>query len=234
MDFNNKKILPLFEINGQTVWMTQSILGTWIIMAALILFTVFVNIYMRVKKFEDVPKPRSLQNVLEVAVDSMHNLVRDNAGNDLGWLGGYFFGVFVYIVCCNYAPLLKLRPPTADIATTLPLALNTFLLIHVLGLVKRKGEYLKDYVKPMFLFLPIHLIGELARPISLALRLFGNLLGGMIMIDLLYHALPLYFRIALPVPLHIYFDIFIGALQAFIFTFLSITFISEHASVEGE
>ncbi|MDR1914774.1 MAG: F0F1 ATP synthase subunit A [Clostridiales bacterium] len=234
MDFTNHKMAPLFTINGRTVYMTQSIFGTWVVMGILIAFTIFVRIYMRRKHFQDVPKTGSLQNVLELAVESMHNMAASNAGKDLDWLGGYFFGVFAYILLCNYAPLLKLRPPTADIATTIPLALNTFLLIHVLGLVRRKGEYLKDFVKPVFLFLPIHIIGELARPLSLSFRLFGNILGGMIMMDLLYISLPIFLRIALPDAIHLYLDVFVGALQAFIFSVLSMTFIRERASLEEE
>lgn len=232
MDFTNHKIWPLFTINGHTAYVTQSILGTWIIMAILFIFTIAVRIKM--KGFKETPEPNSLQNMIELAVETMHNMAESNLGKGLSGLGGYFFGVFAFILLSNYSGLFKLRPPTADLATTLALALNTFFLIHILGITRRKAEYLKDYLKPVFLFLPMNIIGELSRPVSLSFRLFGNILGGTIMLDLLYVSLPLLFRIALPTPIHMYLDIFVGALQAFIFCVLSMTFINEKASGEED
>jgi len=227
MDFTNHKLWSLFTINGHTAYVTQSILGTWIVMAVLIIFTLVVR--SKMKNFKETPKPGSLQNVIELAVESMDNLAGTSLGEGLHWLGAYFFGVFAYILLCNYSGLFKLRPPTADLATTLALALNTFALIHVLGIVRRKGGYFKDYLKPIFLFLPMNIVGELSRPLSLSFRLFGNILGGTIMLDLLYVSLPALFRIALPTPIHVYLDIFVGALQAYIFCVLSMTFINEKA-----
>jgi F-type H+-transporting ATPase subunit a len=230
MDFTNHKRLPLFTINGHTAYMTDSIMGTWIIMAVLVIFTFIVR--SKIKNFKETPRSASFQNVIEAAVEAMSNMAESNLGKELSWLGGYFFGVFAFILLSNYSGLFKLRPPTADFATTLALAMNTFFLIHILGLVRRKGEYLKDYLKPVFLFLPMNIIGELSRPVSLSFRLFGNILGGTIMLDLLYVSLPIIFRIALPDFIHAYLDIFVGALQAFIFCVLSMTFINEKASGE--
>ena len=232
MDFTNHKICRLFTINGYTVYMTQSILGTWIVMAVLIVFAVIVRYKMA--GFKESPEPGSLQNLIELMVETMHNMAESNLGKDLSWLGGYFFSVFAFILLCNYSPLFKLRPPTADLATTLALALNTFFLIHFLGIKRRKLEYLKEYLKPIFLFLPMNIIGELSRPVSLSFRLFGNLLGGTIMLDLVYVSLPLLLRIGLPSFLHIYLDVFVGALQAFIFCVLSMTFLNEKASLKED
>jgi len=230
MDFTNHNLWPLFTINGYTAYVTQSILGTWIVMAALIAFTLIVR--SKMKNFVETPKPGSLQNLIELAVETMHNMARSNLGENLTWLGGYFFGVFAFILLSNYSGLLKMRPPTADLATTLALALNTFFLIHFLGVTRRKGEYFKDYLKPIFLFLPMNIVGELSRPVSLSFRLFGNILGGTIMLDMLYISLPAIFRIALPDVIHAYLDVFVGALQSFIFCVLSMTFIKEKASDE--
>jgi len=232
MDFTNHNLWPLFTINGHTAYVTQSILGTWIIMAVLFIFAIVVRI--KLKNFKDTPKPGSLQNIIELCVESMNNMAQNNLGKGLSWLGAYFFGVFAFILVCNYSGLFKMRPPTADLATTLALALNTFFLIHILGITRRKTEYLKDYLKPVFLFLPMNIIGELSRPVSLSFRLFGNILGGTIMLDLLYVSLPILFRIALPTFIHAYLDIFVGALQSFIFCVLSMTFINEKASHEEE
>jgi F-type H+-transporting ATPase subunit a len=98
-----------------------------------------------------------------------------------------------------------------------------------MGLRHRKGEYLKSFIKPNLIFLPLNLIGELARPISLSFRLFGNVLAGMILTSLIY-ALPIYFRVVIPTFLHAYFDLVTGALQTYIFCILSMTFVGSAAS----
>jgi F-type H+-transporting ATPase subunit a len=161
----------------------------------------------------------------------MMNFSKSNLGAAAG-LGSYFFGVFAFLLAANYSALFGLRPPTADLATTLALALNTFFLTHLLGVVRQKGKYFKEYISPSILFLPIEIIGELSKPLSLSFRLFGNILGGVIILGMLYKALPIVLRFVLPDILHIYFDLFAGSLQAFIFTVLSMTFISQKANHE--
>jgi F-type H+-transporting ATPase subunit a len=229
MEFNNENLWPMFTYSGHTYYITQTLLATWIVMAVLVIFAIIAR--MRIKHFVDNPKSGSLQNVLELAVETVDDMAGSNLGSDLKGLGGYFFGVFAFILLANYTALFKLRPPTADFATTLALALTTFVLIHVLGIVRRKGAYFKDYLSPIFLFLPLNIISELARPVSLSFRLFGNILGGIIIMDLIYAALPLVLRFVIPDVLHAYLDVFVGALQSFIFTVLSMTFIKEKASL---
>ena len=230
MDFSNHKYWPLFTVNGHTAYVTDSILGTWIVMAVLFIVTAIVRI--KVKSFKETPSGR-MQNIIEISVEAMNNMAKSNLGKDLSWLGGYFFGVFVFIIFANYTALFHLRPPTADLATTLAIAINTFVLVHFLGITRRKSAYFKDYFTPIFLFAPMNIVGELARPVSLSFRLFGNLLGGTIMVHLLYASLPLLLRIGIPNILHI-LEAVVGALQAFIFCILSMTFIKEKASLEEE
>ena len=106
-----------------------------------------------------------------------------------------------------------------------PLAFSSFLLFQYAGLRHRPKSYLKSiFLEPFFLFAPLNVIGELARPISLSFRLFGNVLGGMILLTLLYNA-PIFMRFVFPIPLHGYFDLVAGALQAVIFTVLSLVFV---------
>ena len=203
-------------------------LSTWIISGVLILFAVFVRI--RAKSFKDVPS--GMQNLLELAVESMDNLVRDTAGESLNFLSGYFFCIFAFILLSNFSGLVGLRPPTSDLATTIPLAVTTFMLIHALGIYMQKGAYFKSYLRPNPVFLPMNIIGELSRPISLSFRLFGNILGGVIILEFAYMLLPLVLRFVVPDVLHVYFDLFAGTLQAFVFTVLSLTFINIKAGPE--
>jgi F-type H+-transporting ATPase subunit a len=98
-----------------------------------------------------------------------------------------------------------------------------------MGIKTQGKKYFKGYLHPNPIFLPINLIGEFAKPLSLSFRLFGNILGGLIILQLMYSMLPLAFRFVLPNIGHIYFDLFAGALQAFVFTMLSLTFIYQKA-----
>ena len=157
------------------------------------------------------------------------------------FLGYWFFTLFTFILISNLSGILPgMRPPTADWTMTIGLALVTFFMIQVLGIVYRKGKYVKDLFAPLPwwcpipLFLPINVIGELARPISLSFRLFGNMLAGLIMMSLIYAMFPIYAKFVIPAALHAYFDVFAGVLQTYIFCTLSITFVSGAAALAEE
>ena len=129
----------------------------------------------------------------------------------------------------NIAGLLGLRPPTADYGVTLPLALITLALIHI-----NKWKYQKpmtiweDMCSPLPKFIPlwvpINLISTIAVPISLSLRLFANVLSGTVMMALVYGLLK-YFALIWPAALHVYFDLFSGAIQTYVFCMLTMTYI---------
>ena len=225
MSIVNKNLWALFEYNGGTFYVTQTLLSTWIVMAVLIVFALIVR--LRLPYFKSVPG--RFQNVIETLVETMSNFAKSTMGEGAGDFGGYFFAVFAFIIISNYSALIGLRPPTADLSTTAALALSTFALTHITGIRIAKGKYFKEYFSPNFIFFPINLVGEIAKPISLSFRLFGNMLGGVIIIGLVYNMLPVALRFVLPDVLHAYFDVFVGALQAFIFTVLSMTFISQKA-----
>lgn len=222
MDFNNHVYFN-FELFGIPFRITDTILGTWIIMAFLILIAIIVRI--KFNKFEVLPK--GFQNFIEMIVEMMDGFVSSTMGKKYKYFGNWFFGIFAFILCSNLSGLFGFRAPTADFATTLTLALTTFVLIHFTGIKTQKGAYFKSYLEPMPFLLPLNVIGELAKPISLSFRLFGNLLGGTIIMGMVYYALPLIFKLFVPSVLHIYFDLFAGCLQTFIFVMLSMAFIAD-------
>lgn len=226
LDFTNKNLWLLFEIDGEKIYLTQSILSTWIVMGVLILIAVIVRI--RIHSFKSIP--RGFQNVVEAVVEVIENFTRSTMGKETVFFSGYFLSIFAFIILSNYSSLVGLRPPTSDLATTLALALMTFLLIHTSGFKTKRLKYLKSFLEPIPLFLPLNLIGEIAKPVSLAFRLFGNILSGVIIMGLIYTMLPIALRFILPDVLHLYFDVFVGALQAFIFTVLSMTYIAQATS----
>ena len=225
MDFNVKN-LWVINIRGVEVWITQTIFNTWIIM--LILIAAAIVIRVKLRELRDIPI--GAQNVVEVVIELFDGFVQNTAGEKLINLGNWFFMVFVFIIASNLSCLLGLRPPTADWATTFAFALATFVLIQVMGTLYTRSAYLKKFFEPNPIFLPLNLIGELARPVALSFRLFGNILAGMILISLFYALAPIYARFFVPAVLHAYFDLFSGVLQTYIFCVLSLTFIGAAAS----
>lgn len=228
MDFSNKILGVLFTWGDTTVYLTESLLATWVVMGLLIAFTIVVRVRMR--GFKGVPT--GFQNFIETIVEMMNVLVGDTLGDDLKALNGYFFGVFAFILTSNYIGMFGFRPPTSDLATTGALALITFFFSHYLGITKMKLRYWKTYIEPVPVFLPINLIGEIAKPLSLACRLFGNMLSGVIIVGLIYNLLPFALRFIFPTVIHGFFDVFTGALQTYVFTVLSMTFVRQLAAIE--
>ncbi len=216
----------LYELNifGTKVGITETIQNTWIIMGVLILFALFIRV--GIKKFQDVPK--GFQNFIEFMVESFTNFTKVTMGSHNLKFASFYMSMFLFILFSNLSGLFNLRPPTADIATTFALSLTTFMMIHSFGiLTKGLSKYVKDFFKPMFLLFPINVIGELAVPVSLAFRLFGNIIGGSIIMVLVY-SIPFWPLkiVGVPALLHTYFDLFAGVIQAFIFVMLSMTFVS--------
>ncbi|MGI5935874.1 MAG: F0F1 ATP synthase subunit A [Oscillospiraceae bacterium] len=220
LDFNIDNLWVL-EIGGVEIWITRTIFNTWIIMAVLIAVALFLRFKLR--RMEVIP--RGVQNAVEAVVEIFDGFMRNTGGEKLMTLGKWFFAVFAFIFVSNISGLAGLRPPTADWATTIALALATFVMIQAMGIKYRKKAYLKSFFEPIFIFFPLNLIGELARPISLSFRLFGNVLAGMILMTLVYQMAPIILQFGIPAALHAYFDLFMGALQTYIFCALSIMFI---------
>ena len=226
MDFTNKNIAVLFKFGDDTVYLTQTHISTWVIMGLLIATAIFIRLQLPL--FRSVPG--AMQNIVETVVELLSNFSKSNLGNLEKNYGGIYFSIFLFIIFSNLSGLFGLRPPTADLATTSALALITFTLIHFESITSLRLGYLKSYLKPYPIFLPINLIGEISKPLSLAFRLFGNALGGLIIIGLTYRMLPLLLRFLFPDVLHAIFDIFTGSLQAFIFTMLSMIFIRQKSA----
>jgi F-type H+-transporting ATPase subunit a len=229
MAIENANLWPFFKFGEEQIYITQSMLSTWLVMAFMICIAIIVRI--KLKSFKN--KPTGFQNGVETAVEMLSNLAKSTINEKkLEFLGGWFFTVFFFILFSNLSGLVQLRPPTSDIATTVPLALTTFFIIHIVGMKFQKGVYFKEYLKPIFIFLPTNIIGELARPLSLSFRLFGNIVGGVIIMEIMYSMLPFALRFLMPIIGHVYFDLFAGGLQAFVFTMLSLTFISLRAATD--
>lgn len=229
MDFNIRN-LWVFEIGGVEVWITETMVATWIIMAVLIIFAVVVR--LKLKKFSEVPS--GFQNVVEAIIEMFDGFIKDTAGEKLQFLGNWFFMVIMFILISNISGLFGLRPPTSDWSITFAFAIVTLVLIQVMGFKYRKGEYLKSFFKPFVFFFPINVMGELSRPISLSFRLFGNVLSGVVIMSLIHNLAPIWARFILPAAIHAYFDIAVGLIQTYIFCALSLAFIASAAGAQDD
>ncbi|NLY30474.1 MAG: F0F1 ATP synthase subunit A [Firmicutes bacterium] len=200
---------------------TETVVNTWIIMAVMIAFAVAAG-----RKFSNAAPDDDLGTfglLTEIVVDGLNKMIASTMGEKAATFGPYIGTLFSFLLLANLSGLIGFRPPTADLNTTLAFASISFVLIQGTAL-RSKGivGYFKGFFEPLWFLFPLNVVGELATPISLSFRLFGNILGGMIIMSLLYQVVP----ILIPAPLHIYFDIFSGVLQAFIFTMLTMVFIS--------
>lgn len=224
IDFGAQLYVKLFEVGGQPVYLTETVINTWIIIAVMAIIALVIRVGM--SKFKEVPESK-LQTILEMVVGGINEFVASTMGPSGKKFAGYYGPLIIFIAVCNLSGLVGFRPPTADFATTFAFALITFFMIHGFG-VKSKGiGYFKGFLEPAPILLPLNIIGELATPISLSFRLFGNILGGTIIMGLVYAMFPkIVIILGIPAALHTYFDLFAGVLQAFIFVMLSMTFVS--------
>lgn len=219
---NEIDVYGIVHIFGQEVWITQTLVTTWVLMAVIIFIAFLAR--LQLKKFNE--KPEGTQNFIELIIETMDNFVSSSMGEKYSYFANWFFGVFVFILTSNLCGLLGFRAPTADFATTASLALSTFILIHFMGIFKQKGGYFKGYLEPIPVMLPMNIISEISTPISLSFRLFGNILGGSIIMGMVY-SLPTILKLGIPGVLHIYFDVFAGCIQTVIFVMLSMTYIKD-------
>ncbi|MCQ2422213.1 MAG: F0F1 ATP synthase subunit A [Lachnospiraceae bacterium] len=215
-----------FELFGKTFWLTNTHISIIIIVSVITILAILAN--RVIKKADPAKKPGKAMNVIELVVEAIDSITRSNMG-DKHFFGfcNYIGTLMIFLVLSNTVGVFGLRPPTADYGITLGLALITFFLIHINGFRYQKMKHLTELFHPIPLT-PINIIGELATPVSMSLRLFGNILSGTIIMALIYGLLPKFMLLFWPGVLHIYFDLFSGAIQAFVFCMLTMVFISKN------
>ena len=173
--------------------------------------------------------PGKVQNATELFLTSIEDQIEPMLPGEGRRFLPFIGTIFIFVGVSNLSGVLPGVPnPTADINTTLGLALLVFILMHVEGM-RENGiwGYIKGFAEPVFILLPLNIVSELAKPISHSFRLFGNIVGGGIIITLIYQAAPW----LIPIPLQAWFDIFIGIIQALIFGMVAIAYIA--VSKEG-
>ncbi len=225
MEPHNAFTMNLF---GLKIPVSDLVVSMWVIMAVMIILAIILT-----RKLTLVPNKK--QNVVEVIVEFINNTVKDAIGPH-HWkaFAPYIGTVMLFLIFANTVSIFniipggeegfKLRPPTRNINVTVCLAVMSICVVIFAGIrYKGVGGWLKSFAKPTPVMLPFNILDYLIKPTSLALRLFGNILGAFIVMELIYMALPAF----APAVLSIYFDLFDGILQAYVFTFLTSIYIAE-------
>ncbi len=169
--------------------------------------------------------PTGTQNIVEALIVWLREQVATNLGPKGEFLCPLIVTLFLFLIVANWLGLVPtMASPTNDLNTTFGLALLIVLIVHVLGLYMKGMHYVKHFFQPFPIFVVINVIEEVAKPITLAFRLFGNILAGEILIIILLKLVPIW----MPIPSVIWlaFSIFIGGVQAFIFTSLSMAYLA--------
>ncbi len=197
----------------------EVILMTWIVFAVLIVFGLFAG-----RKKNILPRP--IQALGELIVSLLYGLTEDALGKDHAEkYAPLVCALFMFLLVSNWLGIIPhLEEPTKDLNTTLGLGVMGFVIAHYAG-IKSKGfkAYIKEYFQPIFFMMPLNVIGELAKIVSISFRLFGNIMGGSIIILVVSY---LTYSVVLPPFLYAFFALFVGTIQAFVFTMLTVVYIS--------
>lgn len=196
----------------------ESIVVTWIIMAVLILISIFLTWNM---KIDHISKR---QAVAELIVTRLTGIVDGMVGRKAKRYVPYLITVLVYIGIANIIGLFGFKSPTKDLNVTIALSVMSIVLVEAAGIyhlgVKR---WLHKFTEPIAIVTPINILEIFTRPLSLCMRLFGNVLGAFVIMELIKIVVP----VILPAVFSCYFDLFDGLLQAYVFVFLTALYISE-------
>ena len=233
---NGPRVLYEIPILGG-IKITETIRNQWIVIFVLVLLSIILTRNLKVKN------PSKKQLAIEKIYLMLQNLVKNVMGERNIKFMPYIGTLFSFSMLSSLSGLTGLRAPTADLSTTLAMALVTFFMVQIVNIAHNgvKG-WLKGFTQPVAFILPLNLVSEIANPISMAFRHFGNIASGIVITTLVYGALgalsssvfgyipvlrdiPL-LQAGLPALLSIYFDVFTSFLQAYIISMLTMVFVS--------
>src|SRR4030042_2108407 len=197
----------------------EAVIMTWIVITLSIGFGLLAR-----SKRSIFPKP--FQIIAEMIISQFYKLTEDALGKEnVEKYAPLICALFMFLLLSTWLGVIPhLEEPTKDLNTTLGLGFMGFAVAHYAG-IKSKGfkNYTKEYFQPMFFMMPLNLIGELSKIVSISFRLFGNIMGGSIIIMVVSY---LTYSVLLPPLLNGFFGICVGSIQAFVFTMLTLVYIS--------
>ena len=244
----NSHVYYSININGKPVpFITDAVIGGWVVVLA-----ITVVLYLLTRKLSTLPSGK--QGLAEMLLDFVSNLLKGQIGRNWKPFAPYLTTILLFLVFSNALAIFNIipsgetlsaifnnpalesfkfsmHPPTRNFNVTLCLAVATILVV-IFAEFRYKGArgWFRSFYKPTPISGFIKLLDYVVRPMSLCLRLFGNILGGVIVMALIYGLLPVF----LPAVVGIYFDLFDAVLQAYVFVFLTTIYISEAVEAESE
>lgn len=215
------------EMNVETVF-TIPILGgisvdescvvTWIIMAVIVLICIILTRNLKVTNIS------KRQAAAEFIVTKLESLINGCVGEGGERYTPYLVTILLYLGFANIMGVFGFKPPTKSLNVTLALAVMSIVLVQIASIQARGGlGWLKGFLKPVPIVLPFNILDLVTRPLSLCMRLFGNVLGAFVIMEIIDTVLPIF----VPAICSLYFDFFDGILQAYVFVFLTGMYIKE-------
>lgn len=200
------------------VKITATLVFTWITMLILILISYLVT--RTIKPGTEVSKG---QNILEALIETINDQIRQISQQDPGRFLPFIGTLFIFILASNVLSIVPgFKSPTGSLNTTIALAICVFLAVPVYGIYDRGIlGYLKEYIKPTIVMLPFNIISEISRTLSLAIRLYGNVMSSSIIVVILLGVVPLFFPVIIQA-----LGLLTGVIQAYIFAILAIVYIA--------
>ena len=212
------KVMIHFDFMNGFFDINKSVVITWGVLVVLTLFILFLTSNMKVHNIS------RKQLVAEVIVEKLRGITYGMLGEEGLRYRDYMVAVLVFIGASNLVGLFGLTPPTFDLNVTAALSLMSIVLVEAAG-IKKKGvrKWVKSFAEPMAVVAPMNVLELAIRPLSLCMRLFGNIIGATVIMELLKMAVP----VIVPAAFSVYFDIFDGLIQAYVFVFLTSLYIKE-------
>ncbi len=217
----------LEELNVETAFtipvlggieVAESVVISWVIMVILAALAFYLGSNLKVRN------PGKRQQIAELIVKWLDGFTQGMLGEDAKEYSSYISTVLIFIGVSNVIGLFGMKPPTKDMNVTVALSVMSILLIEYAGIKKRGvGGWLKSFAQPVAIVAPINVLEIFIRPLSLCMRLFGNVLGAFVIMELIKLVVP----VGIPAIFSLYFDIFDGLIQAYVFVFLTSLFIKE-------
>ncbi len=200
------------------VKITATIVFTWVTMAILGIGSFLIT--RNIKVDGEISKG---QNILEALVETIRSQIKQISQQEPGKYLPFIGTIFIFILAANVLSIIPgFIAPTGSLDTSVALALCVFLAVPVYGIADGGvKEYLKEYIKPTFIMLPFNIISEISRTLSLAIRLYGNVMSSSIIVAILLGVIPLFFPVIIQA-----LGLLTGVIQAYIFAILAIVYIA--------
>jgi F-type H+-transporting ATPase subunit a len=229
-----------FDLFGIDFSITGAIIEQWVIMLIIMGLVILAT-----RKLETIPK--GAQGFGELIVGTINSVVKSTMGDKFMNFAPYIGTLMIYLLTMNIFGITGFEPPTSDYSVALGFALVSFVVIQATALRRHGvGGYIKAYSKPFAMLTPLNIIERFVVPVSLSLRLFGNIFAASILMSLVHQGLVFIsnsihlgitsehftagiFQILIPLPFNLYFDLFDGVIQMVIFSMLTMIFIKTTA-----